>query len=197
MRIADDDMIEPTADLPDWAAPSWHAMLRDGPAAVRDRVATLFERAGQQPWCLDVIRATDGAAFTRARSKKLRNRRHLWALHLLRSEEIVLSWVPRTEPAVRTHPLVPLGYVELLDELGRLSFATTATELLDVSQMLEEQALIGREVMPFYPHGNGDFDVFNPEHRVSTYNHEDDVLSPTAESFPEWLDRRLREHWQT
>ena len=37
---------------------------------------------------------------------------------------------------------------------------------------------------------------FDAEHRIFTYNHEDESLSPTADSVHEWLDLRLREEWR-
>lgn len=201
MRLSDDVHSQLATELPLWVPKLWHPMQCANPRELSDMGLELLG-PGQGEEIVDAIRRVDEAAFTCPRAVKVRKRRHSWFLHLLKEGEIVISWCA-SEPIGVVPPGVPESYVRMLESLGRLSFMRWWTSVHDIADMKPENEGIDIEcVLPFFPHGNGDFDVFHTaDQRVLTFDHEclpgeEGQLIETASSFEAWLGIRLTEYWR-
>jgi hypothetical protein len=195
MRLSDDVYSEIVTALPGDAPASWYSAMSRGPRSfVSDLQAQFSEN--ERPRFLETLALADQAIVTRPKSLKARKRSDAWLLHLVSDETILASWCPRSTTAVNQTAL-PEAYLGLLDISGRLVFHAWSTNVLDTDEIVNVRTELALgEYAPFFPCGNGDYDVFAPDHKVWKYDHETAHLKPLVLSFSDWLEVKFREYWR-
>jgi len=196
MKVDALDMYEPGPSLP---AGSNEGLVRNVLLPSREAVERLSEVLGLSETGVGRSRLSgcDRVVVLAPRAKKLRRIVEAWLVAFARGDEVLLLTAPASEESLRHLVLFPEPCRRLVE-----SFGVLCSPYLGITGMVFPRAVESarqdlelparfRGAMPFFYHGNGDWDLFlDGGESIGRYDHEQGTVTPVADRLGQWFDLR-------